>query len=91
MFKLCCLGVSGHSSDGELARNVIVTDYQPNVCKCRSVWWGGLCSAGVTVTHSIQIFTKLSSSWLFQTSSAELRFALYLKITTPTYPHTHPE
>ena len=30
---------------------------------------------------------KLSSSWLVQSSLAELRFALYLIITTPTHPH----
>ena len=32
---------------------------------------------------------KLSSSWLVRPSSAELRFALYLIITTPT--PTHPQ
>ena len=32
---------------------------------------------------------KLSSSWLVQSSLAELRFALYLIITT--HPHPHPQ
>ena len=48
------------------------------------LWWEVIPNQDIALSQNLPAtFPKLSSSWLVQPSSAELRFVLILVITTP--------
>ena len=75
-------------SDSKLLRVVLLIEsfMQGVTFSGRAGWGWGVRNSE---TFLPKTFAKLSSSWLVQPSSAELRFALILVITV-THPTTHP-